>query len=113
MKKGEHRKSLSGVWCAERTRHLQVPFPAESPHSPLRSEISVFLPVHITQDLHNPERPLRPIRRTLRSVTHENHSSVSLRKDLGGVLAETEHGGEEVIITRSGKPVAVLIGMER
>ncbi len=40
-------------------------------------------------------------------------SSVNLRKDLGGVLAETEHGGEEVIITRSGKPVAVLIGMER
>ena len=40
-------------------------------------------------------------------------SSVSLRKDLGGVLAETEHSGEEVIITRSGKPVAVLIGMER
>jgi prevent-host-death family protein len=40
-------------------------------------------------------------------------SSVSLRKDLGGVLAETEHSGEEVIITRSGKPVAVLIGLER
>lgn len=40
-------------------------------------------------------------------------NSVSLRKDLGGVLAETEHNGEEVIITRSGKPVAVLIGMAR
>ncbi len=40
-------------------------------------------------------------------------SSVSLRKDLGGVLAETEHSGEEVIITRSGKPVAVLISRDR
>jgi prevent-host-death family protein len=40
-------------------------------------------------------------------------SSVGLRKDLGGVLAETEHSGEEVIITRSGKPIAVLIGMDR
>jgi len=40
-------------------------------------------------------------------------NSVSLRKDLGGVLVETEQSGEEVIITRSGKPVAVLIGMAR
>jgi prevent-host-death family protein len=40
-------------------------------------------------------------------------SSVSLRKDLGGVLAETAQSSEEVIITRSGKPVAVLIGMDR
>ena len=40
-------------------------------------------------------------------------SSVSLRKDLGKALAETEHSGDEVIITRSGKPVAVLIGMDR
>lgn len=40
-------------------------------------------------------------------------NSVSLRKDLGGVLTETEHSDEEVVITRSGKPVAVLIGMER
>jgi prevent-host-death family protein len=40
-------------------------------------------------------------------------NSVSLRKDLAGALAETEHSGEEVMITRSGKPVAVLIGMDR
>ena len=40
-------------------------------------------------------------------------NSVSLWKDLGGTLAEIEHSGEEVIITRSGKPVAVLIGMDR
>ncbi|MBI3248340.1 MAG: type II toxin-antitoxin system Phd/YefM family antitoxin [Deltaproteobacteria bacterium] len=40
-------------------------------------------------------------------------SSVSLRKDLGGVLAEAAQNDEEVIITRSGKPVAVLIGMDR
>jgi prevent-host-death family protein len=40
-------------------------------------------------------------------------SSVSLRKDLGGVLAETAQGNEELIITHSGKPVAVLIGMDR
>ena len=40
-------------------------------------------------------------------------NSVSLRKDLGGVLVETEQSGEEVIIIRSGKPVAVLIGMAR
>ena len=40
-------------------------------------------------------------------------NSVSSRKDLGGVLAETEHSGEEVIITRSGKSVAVLISMDR
>jgi prevent-host-death family protein len=40
-------------------------------------------------------------------------SSVNLRKDLGGVLGETEHSDEEVIITRSGKAVAVLIGMAR
>ncbi len=40
-------------------------------------------------------------------------SSVGLRKDLGGVLVETEQSDEEVIITRSGKPVAVLIGMAR
>ena len=40
-------------------------------------------------------------------------SSVSLRKDLGGVLAEIEHNNEEAIITRSGKPVAVLIGRDR
>jgi len=40
-------------------------------------------------------------------------SSVSLRKDLGGVLAETAQSSEEVIITRSGKPIAVLIGMDR
>jgi prevent-host-death family protein len=40
-------------------------------------------------------------------------SSVSLRKDLGGVLAETAQSSEEVIITRSGKPIAVLIGMGR
>lgn len=40
-------------------------------------------------------------------------NSVSLRKDIDGVLAETEHSDEEVIITRSGKPVAVLIGMDR
>ena len=40
-------------------------------------------------------------------------TSVSLRKDLGGVLGETAQSGEEVIITRSGKPVAVLIGMAR
>ena len=40
-------------------------------------------------------------------------NSVSLRKDFGEVLAETEHSGEEVIITCSGKPVAVLIGTDR
>ncbi len=40
-------------------------------------------------------------------------NSVSLRKDLGRVLGETEQSGEEVIITRSGKSVAVLIGMAR
>ena len=40
-------------------------------------------------------------------------NSVNLRKDLSGVLVETEQSGEEVIITRSGKPVAVLIGMAR
>ncbi len=40
-------------------------------------------------------------------------SSMSLRKDLGGVLAEMEHSDEEVIITRSGKPIAVLIGRDR
>ncbi len=40
-------------------------------------------------------------------------NSASLRKDLGRALAEIEHSGEEVIITRSGKPVAVLIGMDR
>jgi prevent-host-death family protein len=40
-------------------------------------------------------------------------SSVTLRKDLGEVLAKMEHSAEEVIITRSGKPVAVLIGRDR
>ncbi len=40
-------------------------------------------------------------------------SSVSLRKDLASVLAETAQSSEEVIITRSGKPVAVLIGIDR
>jgi prevent-host-death family protein len=40
-------------------------------------------------------------------------SSVSLRKDLASVLAETGQSSEEVIITRSGKPSAVLIGIDR
>lgn len=40
-------------------------------------------------------------------------SSVSLRKDLASVLAETVRSSEEVIITRSGKPIAVLIGIDR
>ncbi|MBI3756388.1 MAG: type II toxin-antitoxin system Phd/YefM family antitoxin [Deltaproteobacteria bacterium] len=40
-------------------------------------------------------------------------SSVGLRKDLGGVLAEIEHSSEKAVITRSGKPVAVLIGQDR
>ncbi len=40
-------------------------------------------------------------------------NSVNLRKDLGGVLTETEHSDEGVVITRSGKPVAILIGIER
>ena len=40
-------------------------------------------------------------------------SSVSLRKDLGGILAETARSPEEVVITRSGKPIAVLIGVDR
>jgi prevent-host-death family protein len=40
-------------------------------------------------------------------------SSVGLRKDLGEILAETAHSPEEVIITRSGKPVAALIGIDR
>ena len=40
-------------------------------------------------------------------------SSVSLRKDLSGILAETERSTEEVVITRSGKPVAVLVGRDR
>jgi prevent-host-death family protein len=40
-------------------------------------------------------------------------SSASLRKDLGGVLAEVEHRGEGTTIARSGKPIAVLIGRER
>lgn len=40
-------------------------------------------------------------------------SSVSLRKDLASVLAETAQSSEEIIITRSGKPVAVLMGIDR
>jgi prevent-host-death family protein len=40
-------------------------------------------------------------------------SSTDLRKDLVRVLAETQHDSEETVITRSGKPVAVLIGMDR
>lgn len=40
-------------------------------------------------------------------------SSVSLRKDLASVLAETVRSSEEVLIIRSGKPVAVLIGIDR
>ncbi|HJY79737.1 MAG TPA: type II toxin-antitoxin system Phd/YefM family antitoxin [Candidatus Binatia bacterium] len=40
-------------------------------------------------------------------------SSVNLRKDLGGVLTEAGRSTEEIVITRSGKPVAVLIGIAR
>ena len=40
-------------------------------------------------------------------------SNTDLRKDLARVLTETQHDTEETVITRSGKPVAVLIGMDR
>jgi prevent-host-death family protein len=40
-------------------------------------------------------------------------NSVELRKNLTRVLAETQHGTEEAVMTRSGKPIAVLIGIER
>jgi prevent-host-death family protein len=40
-------------------------------------------------------------------------SSADLRQDLARVLAETQHDTEETVITRSGKPVAVLIGIDR
>ena len=40
-------------------------------------------------------------------------SSADLRKDLARILAETQLDAEEVVVTRSGKPVAVLIGIER
>ena len=40
-------------------------------------------------------------------------SSVSLRKDLGGILAKTEQSGEEIIITRSGNQLRSLISMGR
>lgn len=40
-------------------------------------------------------------------------NSADLRKDLARVLVEIEQDTEEAVITRSGKPVAVLIGMDR
>ena len=40
-------------------------------------------------------------------------SNTDLRKDLARVLTETQHDTEETVITRSGKPIAVLIGMDR
>jgi prevent-host-death family protein len=40
-------------------------------------------------------------------------SSADLRKDLAKVLSETQHDAEETVITRSGNPVAVLIGIDR
>lgn len=40
-------------------------------------------------------------------------SSAELRKDLAKVLAETQHDSEERVVTRAGKPVAALVGMDR
>ena len=40
-------------------------------------------------------------------------SSADLRKDLARVLAEARHDSEELVVTRSGKPVAALVGMDR
>jgi len=40
-------------------------------------------------------------------------SSADLRKDLAKVLAGTQHDTEETVITRSGKPIAVLVGVDR
>lgn len=40
-------------------------------------------------------------------------TSADLRKDLATILSEIRHQPEERIVTRSGQPVAVLMGMER
>ena len=40
-------------------------------------------------------------------------SSADLRKDFVRVLVATQHDAEETMITRSGKPIAILIGMDR
>jgi len=40
-------------------------------------------------------------------------SSVDLRKALTRVLTDAQHSAEETVITRSGNPIAVLIGEDR
>jgi prevent-host-death family protein len=40
-------------------------------------------------------------------------NSVDLRKDLTKILTDVQHNAEETVITRSGNPIAVLIGKDR
>ncbi|MBC5815609.1 MAG: type II toxin-antitoxin system Phd/YefM family antitoxin [Candidatus Eremiobacteraeota bacterium] len=38
--------------------------------------------------------------------------ATDLRKDAPGILGRVEFGGEEIILTRHGKPAAALVSME-